>query len=185
MNRRAARSKGVNQAVAEPLPSLAEPADDDFDALYRACVKRVYAYAATLLRDRSAAEEVTAQAFERAYRKRHTYRPSRGTREQWVFGIVRNAALDELRKRKQTAGLAADPEDADSPTVADHAEASARWATVRAALELLSERERDLIALKFHGGLTNAEIGAALGISETNASTRLSRTISKLTEACS
>ena len=61
----------------------------------------MYAYVASLLRDRSAAEDVTAQAFERAYRKRRGYRPSRGTAEAWLFGIARNAALDELRRRKR------------------------------------------------------------------------------------
>ena len=71
----------------------------------------MYAYVASLLRDRSAAEDVTAQAFERAYRKRRSYRAGRGSMDAWVFGIARNAALDELRKRKRRAMLEGDPED--------------------------------------------------------------------------
>ena len=84
---------------------------EDFEALYRRMFPRVYAYAASLLRDRSAAEEVTAQAFERAYRKRRSYRPRRGTVDAWLFGIVRNAALDELRGRRRRADLEAEPAD--------------------------------------------------------------------------
>ena len=59
-----------------------------------------------------------------------------------------------------------------------------RRETVRAALASLDGRERDLIALKFAGGLTNAEIGRILGMSESAAGTRLHRTITKLREAC-
>ena len=60
---------------------------------------------ASLVRDRAAAEDVTAQAFERAYRKRRSYRRSRGSVDAWLFGIARNAALDELRRRKRRATL--------------------------------------------------------------------------------
>ena len=56
--------------------------------------------------------------------------------------------------------------------------------TVRAALESLDPRERELIALKFHAGLANAELARVLGISETNAGTLLHRTIEKLRKAC-
>src|SRR5215216_6071658 len=45
----------------------------EFEALYRAARDDVYAYVATLLRDRAAAEDVTALAFERAFRKRGGY----------------------------------------------------------------------------------------------------------------
>jgi RNA polymerase sigma-70 factor (ECF subfamily) len=71
----------------------------DFEALYRAVRDDVYAYVATLLRDRAAAEDVTAAAFERAYRKQRSYKAARGSERAWLFGIARNAALDELRRR--------------------------------------------------------------------------------------
>ena len=45
-------------------------------------------------------------------------------------------------------------------------------------------RERELVALKFMGGLSNAEIARVLGMSESNAGTKLHRTITKLREAC-
>src|ERR687884_70931 len=113
MDRMERRSSAVEHAVADQAPVLtAEAREEDFDALYRRTFPRVYAYAASLLRDRSAAEEVTAQAFERAYRKRRSYRPRRGTVDAWLFGIARNAALDELRRRRRRAALEGDLEDA-------------------------------------------------------------------------
>src|SRR5215207_8923499 len=100
----------------------------DFEALYRAARDDVYAYVATLLRDRAAAEDVTAAAFERAYRKQRTFRADRGTARAWLFGIARNAALDELRRRKRTAALTADPADVEAAPPEDDADTALRRA---------------------------------------------------------
>ena len=187
MDMRLGRSKGVNDVIAEPMPPLAGGAAttaEAFDDLYRTTFPKVYAYVTSLLRDRAAAEDVTALAFERAYRKRGSFRASRGSRESWLFGIARNAALDELRKRKRRASLAADPEDALGTPVDEHAEQALQREAVRAALAQLTPRERDLVALKFTGGLSNSEIAGVLGTTESNVGTRLHRTIQKLREAC-
>ena len=74
-----------------------------FELLYRSSRDDVFAYVATLLQDRAAAEDVTALAFERAYRRRMTFDRRRGEERAWLFGIARNAALDELRRRKRVA----------------------------------------------------------------------------------
>jgi RNA polymerase sigma-70 factor (ECF subfamily) len=55
---------------------------------------------------------------------------------------------------------------------------------VRAALAGLDPRERELVALKFVAGLSNAEIAEVIGTSATNAGTRLHRVVVKLREAC-
>jgi RNA polymerase sigma-70 factor, ECF subfamily len=178
------RSTSVNGAVAERMPAVAGSDVETFESLYRRAFPRVYAYVAALLRDRAAAEDVTAQAFERAYRKRRSYRSRRGTPEAWLFGIARNAALDELRRRKRSAGFEADTEDLGAAALDEQAELARRRLLVRTALVSLDGHERDLIALKFAGGLSNAEIGRILGMSESNAGTRLHRTMTKLRKAC-
>jgi RNA polymerase sigma-70 factor (ECF subfamily) len=174
----------MSEAVVDAVPLTGAKRAESFSELYERAFPRVYAYVASLLRDRSAAEDVTAQAFERAYRKRRSYRPARGSMDAWLFGIARNAALDELRKRKRRAVLETDPEDTGSPAPEDQAELAVRRETVRAALASLDGQERDLIALKFAGGLSNGEIARVLGMSESNVGTRLHRTITKLREAC-
>jgi RNA polymerase sigma-70 factor, ECF subfamily len=173
----------VTSTLTAQIPSRTSSAALDFEALYRAARDDVYAYVATLLRDRSAAEDVTAAAFERAYRKQRTYKASRGTERAWLFGIARNAALDELRRRKRAAALAADPADVDAAPPEDVAEAALRRAVVRVALARIDARDRELIALKFHAGLDNSEIAAVLGVSVSNAGTQLHRAMTKLREA--
>jgi RNA polymerase sigma-70 factor, ECF subfamily len=174
----------VNEALVETMPLAGAAQAEGFAELYERTFPRVYAYVASLLRDRSAAEDVTAQAFERAYRKRRTYRPARGSMDAWLFGIARNAALDELRRRKRRAVLEVDPEDTGSLRPDEELELALRREAVRAALASLDGQERDLIALKFAGGLSNGEIARVLRMSESNVGTRLHRTITKLREAC-
>ena len=159
-------------------------ATDRFDALYRSCAGDVYAYVRTLLGDAASAEDVTAQAFERAYRRRRSFDRRRGSERAWLFGIARNAALDEVRRRRRITTLTAEPPDESVPAPEVDAEAAIRRAAVRAALARLDPRERELVALKFHGGLSNAELADVLGTTASNAGTRLHRAVTKLREDC-
>lgn len=164
----------------------AEEPQRRLERLYRACRDDVYAYLATLLRDRSLAEDVTATAFERAFSRRHMFDRRRGSERAWLFGIARNAALDELRRRKRLASLTVDPEDVSESETGDDegAEVALRRTAVRAALAELTPRDREVIALKFHAGLRNTELARVLGVSETAAGTLLYRAMEKLRKAC-
>src|SRR3954466_8878516 len=130
------RNRGVNDAATEVLSgsSLTLNTAQGFEDLYRNTFPRVYAYVASMLRDRSAAEDVTALAFHRAYRKRGRFSPRRGSPEAWVFGIARNAARDERRTLKPRATWEAEAADVWSPGPDDEAERAFRREEVRAAL---------------------------------------------------
>lgn len=183
MNPRRRRSRGMDATTVEAKAKLpAGQSDPAFESLYRSSRDDVYAYVATLLRDRAAAEDVTSIAFERAYRRRSSFDPNRGEARAWLFGIARNAALDELRRRKRRATLAEEPAD-NAPSVVSIAEESERRIALRQALDTLDGPDRELIALRFFAGLSMAEIGATLGISESNAGTRTHRALSKLRRA--
>src|ERR1700761_2800164 len=113
--------RSVDMRTIAPIrePGAAEGSWDRFEELYRTSRDDVYAYALTLLHDRAAAEDVTAVAFERAYRRRRTFDRHRGDERGWLFGIARNAALDELRRRRRTATLVVDPEDVSDDSLVD------------------------------------------------------------------
>lgn len=172
--------QGVMTAPASAIPTDAEAA---FEELYRSSRDDVYAYVAGLLRDRGAAEDVTATAFERAYRRSGSFDPRRGTRRAWLFGIARNAALDELRRRRRTTELVSEPA-AESTPADESAEAALRRAALREAMAKLSHRERELVALKFFAGLSTAEIASVISVGERAAAMRVHRTIEKLRRAC-
>lgn len=169
--------------------AIAAPSDEHrswqrLEELYRSSRDDVYAYAFTLLRDPGAAEDVTALAFERAYRRRRSFDRRRGEERAWLFGIARNAALDELRRRRRLATLVSEPEDIDRVSIEDGADVALRRTTVREALSRLPAREREVVALKFHAGLSNGELARVLGIGESAAGTLLYRTMEKLRKAC-
>lgn len=169
-------------ATATPRPDRLDSAA--FDAVFRDCVKDLHAYAVSLLGDRSMAEDVTALAFERLYRSRSRLDHGRGTPRAWLFAIARNAALDELRRRRRRPQTELSEEtlrDLDSAEPFAHVE---RRANVRDALAALPLREREVVLLKFHGQLSNSELARALGISESNAGTRLHRALARLRQTC-
>jgi RNA polymerase sigma-70 factor (ECF subfamily) len=170
-------------ALTLVAPRRAQTPQQQLEGLYTACRDDLYAYVAALLGDRSLAEDVTALAFERAFRRRRLFNARRGSERAWLFGIARNAALDELRRRRRNSPLIADPS-ADPEVSDDQIDCALRRATVQAAIAGLAPRERELIALKFHAGLSNPDIARVLGVSETNAGTLLHRTITKLRKAC-
>jgi RNA polymerase sigma-70 factor (ECF subfamily) len=188
-----------------PSPGSARGADAEldgstFERLFRECARDVHGYAIALLGDRASAEDVTALAFERLYGARNRLDRTRGTPRAWLFSIARNAALDELRRRRRHGAGGLEPEriELESPysrhplaagqtRQADPAEAieqAERRATVHAALLELPLREREVVLLKFHGQLTNVELARVLGISESNAGTRVHRALTALRETC-
>jgi RNA polymerase sigma factor (sigma-70 family) len=178
------RSRDMEETLVMPISTDRQTSEVEFETLYRSSRDDVYAYVATLLRDSELAEDVTAIAFERAYRKRRSFVPRRGSPRAWLFGIARNAALDELRRRKRSMPLVEEIAASDELAIDERAELELRRVALRKALARLTPRERDLVALKFHGGLTNVELAHILQTSETNAGTMLHRTIKKLREAC-
>jgi RNA polymerase sigma-70 factor, ECF subfamily len=177
------RSVGVTETMTR-TSSSETGSWERFEELYRSSRDDVYGYVLTLLRDPAAAEDITALAFERAYRRRRTFDRRRGEERAWLFGIARNAALDELRRRRRTATLLTDPEEVFDHDQGDGAEVALRRTAVQTALAKLPAREREIIALKFHAGMSNAEVARVLGVSESNAGTLLYRTMEKLRKAC-
>jgi len=153
-----------------------------FNELFRECAADLHAYAISLLGERAAAEDVTAIAFERLFRSRSRLDRGRGTPRAWLFSIARNAALDELRRRRrQPHGELhrATSEDHDPSDALDDVE---QRGVVREALAALTLREREVVLLKFHGQLSNRELARVLGISESNAGSRLHRALTHLRE---
>ena len=154
----------------------------ELERLYRSSRDDVYAYVAGMLRDRAAAEDVAALAFERAFRNRGRFDAKRGDPRSWLFGIARNAALDELRRRSRAELPDAAPDRISDTAAGDIAEDVARRETLRSALEHLPQDDRELVVLKFHAGLSNGEIAGVVGLSESNVGTRLHRSLGRLRE---
>jgi RNA polymerase sigma-70 factor (ECF subfamily) len=120
-------------------------------------IRRVYAYAAYRLGDGPDAEDVTSEVFERALRYRHNYDRSKGEPAAWLLGIAQRCTSAALAARAH-----------DQPRVERDGESegfeddSIRRLTLAAALSQLSDRDQELIALRFGADLTAAQIARVL-----------------------
>ena len=81
------RSQGMAATLTLRLtaPRSAETAQQRLERLYRTSRDDVYAYVASMLRDQTLAEDVTALAFERAFRRRGLFDARRGKRTRMAF----------------------------------------------------------------------------------------------------
>jgi RNA polymerase sigma-70 factor (ECF subfamily) len=168
------------------IPDAAAGSSEQFEALYRSCASDLYGYVASIVRDQASAEDITAVAFERAFRRRALFDIRRGSPRSWLFAIARNAALDELRRRRRSGALRFDVEDARAAQELEDVDGDLpeRRLLVRDGLAALDPRDREVILLKFLGRLSNAELARVLRCSESNAGTRLHRAIERLREVC-
>jgi RNA polymerase sigma-70 factor (ECF subfamily) len=142
----------------------------------------VYGYLVYLTRDRSLAEDLAADTFEKAFRLWSRFDPRRASARTWLTQIARTTALDWFRaeeRRQRREDRAATPE------LVDPGFAEGLSPELAAALAGLSAGEREVIALRILLDLDGDEAARVLGISPTAVSTRLSRALKKLEEKVS
>lgn len=150
----------------------------DFARVYEEQVWQVYGFFAYRVGDKDAAEDLTQTTFERALRAWSRFDPRRGSERTWLFAIARNLLIDHHR-RKGSAALTAlvetDLEPVDGPE-----ERFASPVDIQEALSQLSEREREVLALRYGGDLSGPEIARLLGLSLANVQQINSRALHKL-----
>jgi RNA polymerase sigma-70 factor (ECF subfamily) len=161
--------------------AMAEPAA--FVAIYDHYFPRVYNYVRYRVREADTADDITSEVFERAWVNMGRYRSERAPFAVWLFAIARNAVNDHLRAVSRRRWIPLQilgglPSGEPQPEqVAIHNETHAR---LLAAVSGLSDRERDLIALKFAAGLTNRQIAELTGLGESNVGVILYRSMQQL-----
>jgi RNA polymerase sigma-70 factor (ECF subfamily) len=142
----------------------------------------VYAYLVYLTRDRSLAEDLAADTFEKALKHWHRFDARRGSARTWLCQIARTTALDWFRAEERRYRR---EERAAVPDRLDAGFAEGLSPELEAALRELSAGEREVIALRILLELDGDEAARVLGISPTAVSTRLSRALKKLEEKVS
>ncbi len=122
-----------------------------FAELYESCFPAVFHYIQFRCRDGSDAEDLTALVFEKVLRRLAGFSPGGAPFEAWLFAIARNTVTDWQRRQR-----------------------------LRAALAQLSERERDLVGLRFASGLKNCEIARVCRMEESHVAVMIYRALRKL-----
>jgi len=171
--------KDVN-AVSSTLPLLGVQRPS-FAAVAEAELDAVHRYLLFLTSERSVADDLTGETFEKAFRAWRRFDPRRGTPRAWLCGIARRVALDHLRseerRRRREQRYASGVPSVDEPAFGDTA--------VSSALHTLPPGDREVIALRVLLDLDGSTTARLLGISTTACSTRLSRALRRLEEMMS
>ena len=150
-----------------PLVERREPAA--FEIVFERHGGAAYSLAYRIVGDRSKAEDVTQEAFLSLWRSGARYDRARGSVRTWLLGIVRNRAIDLLRRDTMEAPrltyCSEAPEHA-VPGEETDTEALRREAArqVRGALDVLPADQMRVIELAYFGGLTHSQIAEMLGM---------------------
>jgi RNA polymerase sigma factor (sigma-70 family) len=151
----------------------------DFESLYAREAQGLFAFIAYRTGDRSLAEDLLADTFERALRSRRRFDRRRGSAKTWLYAIALNLLRDQAR-RAAAEGRALErvgPAPAGAAGVGDAVE---HRDVVQRALATLSAEEREAIALRFGAELTVPEIAEALREPLTTVEGRVYRALRKL-----
>ncbi|MGE5472349.1 MAG: sigma-70 family RNA polymerase sigma factor [Bacteroidota bacterium] len=135
-------------------------------------IPRLRRYARALLKDRAAADDLVQDTLERAWSRVSQWRAGSELRA-WLFSIMHNLRVDQLR-RPTLATTALDDHEADwatRPTQGDRLEVM----DIAAALEQLSDEQREVVLLVALEDMSYAEVAAALGIPAGTVMSRLAR----------
>jgi RNA polymerase sigma-70 factor (ECF subfamily) len=152
----------------------------DFEAVYQTELPRVYNFFRYRVGDDQVADDLTAETFEKAWRKREQYRADLASFTTWLFALARRVAADYYRRRRPTSPLEETTVASDVSPIEELAQERAEFAQLAQLLARLADRDRELVALKYGAGLTNRDIARLSGLSETNVSTILSRVTQQL-----
>ncbi|MFD0686173.1 RNA polymerase sigma factor [Actinomadura fibrosa] len=135
-----------------------------------------------------AADDIAAETFLTAYRRRDRFDPARGAMRSWLFGIATNLVgrhrRSEARHLRTLAHTpAGGPQPGHEERVADEVSAGAVRGALAEALRGLSPGDRDVLLLVALGDCTYPEVAEALGLKDGTVASRLNRARRKLRDA--
>lgn len=158
-------------------------AAEDFEAAFREHFAPVHRFIARRV-GKALADDLAAEVFATAYRRRAAYLPERGSLRSWLYGIAANVVrrhwrdeqqLLELDARVARDGLGLLPAAQFADAADERLIAATLAPTIARALAALSRQQREVLLLYVWADLSHEEIAAALGIALGTARSRLSR----------
>lgn len=168
----------------DSLGAVNREATAAFAQLYDDEVWNVYGFFGYRVGSREEAEDLTQLTFERALRAWDRFDPGRASARTWLLAIAHNLLVDHYRgdrSARQEPIPEGEAGEASLGQVSDPSEGTLGISPeLEGALGELSERERELIALRFGGDLTGPEIAGITGLSTDNVHQILSRSLRRL-----
>jgi RNA polymerase sigma-70 factor (ECF subfamily) len=181
------RARTVTTARSDDLDLIRRIRAGDREALgelYDRYAGIAMAVAVRTLQDRAAAEDVVHDAFVAVWDKMDRFDPERGSLRSWLLTIVRNRAIDRIRRTRS----ADDVSDLDArgqlrttpnPTWEAAAESLDRE-SIAEAVAALPVDQREAVELAYFGGNTYRQVAELTGVSPGTAASRLRLALARL-----
>jgi RNA polymerase sigma-70 factor, ECF subfamily len=161
--------------------SMESSADSlDWDRVYREHLPRIFNYFRFRFGPGVDVEDLTSRTFEKAWRARRRYRQDLAGFSTWLLSIARNVGTDHHRAEPKFLALDAVVELPDPNEPHEEASRISDLARLAKLTVLLSDRERELIALKYGATARNQTIAEITGLSESNVAVILHRAVQSL-----
>lgn len=152
----------------------------EWDAAFGEQLPRVYNFFRYRVGPGPVAEDLTSLTFEKAWRARDRYRHDRAAFGTWIFAVARNVAVDHFRRDRATVPLDEAAGISGGPTPGEIAERRSDEERLSRLLGRRTDRERELLALKYGSEFSNRDIARMTGLSESNVGTILHRAVAAL-----
>jgi RNA polymerase sigma-70 factor (ECF subfamily) len=151
-----------------------------FAEAYDRHVGDVYAFLVYRVGRRDDADDLTQVTFERALRAWGRYDPERAAPLTWLLVIARNVLIDHWRADRTAEHQPWDGEAHHEPAAPGPEQRLGPDAELEHALRQLSPRDRELVALRYGGGLTGPEIAEAMDMELNAVQQALSRALRRM-----
>lgn len=177
--------------MRKPDPQSDAKADQVIETatiLFDQYAARIFTYFQYRCNDSATAQDLTMQVFERLLHSLPRYDEDRAPISAWLFSIARHVAADWQRRQYLRKFIPWDDfsrQPSKDPGPEQITLESEERIRLRQALRHLSNKERDLIGLRFASGLTNRAIAEMTGLSESNVAVILFRALQKLRQSLS
>lgn len=157
--------------------------NDRFEQLYAEHAQALFGFLSYRTSDSALAEDVLADTFERALRARRRFDPRKASEKTWLYAIALNCLRDHSRRRSTEISALELVATGARPGLSGEMEEVSDRDLVRRSLAVLSEEEREAIALRFGADLTVPEIAKLTGERLTTMEGRVYRALRKLRDA--
>ena len=172
-----------NDTLNYLLGRVARCEEQALDALYDLTSRRSFAIALKILRTRELAEEATFDGYTKVWDRARQFDARMGSARVWIDTIVRNCALDLLRKEKRRPhGVELGEDSPVMPVQETFGQQFEQSQLVGVLMKALSEEQRQVIFAAYYQGMTHSQIAKALHQPLGTVKTRIRNGLSVLRE---
>lgn len=157
---------------------------DDLEKVFLKWHKEIFRYAILRLNDKQLAEDITQEVFIKAWRYRENFDPEKSSIKNWLYIIVTNLIRDHYRVNEKKKSENLNENIPDKTNIKADFDQDTLIKYLYQKLSQLSQRDQEIIILKYKEGFPLKEIATILNIEYNAAKVALHRATKKLQALC-